>query len=87
MTPLLTREQVGKLLNVSLATIDRRCADGVLPFIKLGRRQVRFAPEDVIATIEKLRITSGALHRAKPPGRTRRADLDAIAAGQAGGET
>ena len=48
--PLLTRQQVADLLNVSTRTIDRWTEAGKLPAVKMPLgHSVRYRPEDVDA--------------------------------------
>ena len=54
-TPLpvcLTRCEVGRLLLVSVSTVDRMVADGHLKRVKV-RRLVRFSPTEVEAYLNK----------------------------------
>ncbi|MBU4200741.1 MAG: helix-turn-helix domain-containing protein [Verrucomicrobia bacterium] len=53
---LLTRIQLAEILGVSLPTVDRRCREGALPFIRLGPRQIRFLPADVEGMLSRLRV-------------------------------
>ena len=50
--PLLTRTQVAKLLSMSLRSVDRLVARGILPAVKL-LSTVRFRPEDVQALVQR----------------------------------
>lgn len=51
---LMTREEVAKYLGVSLPTVWRYMVrDHVLPFVRVGKRQVRFRAEDVAAYVKK----------------------------------
>jgi prophage regulatory protein len=45
---LLTKEQVAKRLNVSIATIKRWMANGKLPKpVRFNKRTIRWRPEDI----------------------------------------
>jgi excisionase family DNA binding protein len=48
---LLTLEEVGKLLKLSLATVRREASSGSLPTVKLGR-SVRVRRRDLDSYIE-----------------------------------
>lgn len=52
--PLLTTNEAAAALNQSRRTIQERCADGSLAFIKIGR-SIRFHRDDIAAFIEKNR--------------------------------
>jgi excisionase family DNA binding protein len=51
MEPALTRTEAARLLNVSVATVDRCIADGVLPAIRLGRQVVRIPRQAIEALL------------------------------------
>jgi excisionase family DNA binding protein len=56
---LLTRGEVAKLLGVSERTIIRMEVAGQIRSVRVGRRSVRFRPEDVEKlTIEKMPATA-----------------------------
>lgn len=50
--PLLTAEQVAKILGVGVEEVYRLGRDGDLPRIVFSRRMVRFDPDDVQAYID-----------------------------------
>jgi excisionase family DNA binding protein len=50
---LLTREEVAKLLKVSLIHVYRLTKQGDLPAIKRGRRFVRYQKNDVLEFINR----------------------------------
>ena len=43
----LTRRQVAELLQISIASVNRRMKDGTLRAFKVGQRAVRIDPESV----------------------------------------
>jgi excisionase family DNA binding protein len=45
--PALKRQETADMFGVSVATIDRLIADGTLPVIRLGKRNVRIPREAV----------------------------------------
>ena len=47
----MTRRQVAELLQISIASVNRRMKDGTLRAFKIGRRAVRIAPESVEALL------------------------------------
>ena len=47
----LTRRQVAELLQISIASVNRRIKDGTLRAFKVGKRAVRIAPESVEALL------------------------------------
>ena len=49
---LLTRAEVAQLLSVSLRSVDRLVARGILPAVKV-LSTVRFRPEDVKSLTER----------------------------------
>lgn len=51
-SPLLKREEVAELLNVSLRHVDTLVASGELSPVRIGRA-VRFRPEEVDSFIEE----------------------------------
>jgi excisionase family DNA binding protein len=44
---LLSYREVAQTLNVSLSTVTRYARDGLITPIKLGKRTVRFNPEEI----------------------------------------
>ena len=48
----LTRRQVAELLQISIASVNRRMKDGTLRAFKVGQRAVRIAPESVEALMQ-----------------------------------
>jgi excisionase family DNA binding protein len=52
---LLTKEAVAKWFQVSTRMVDYLMATGALPFVKLGRRTVRFRRQDVLLHLETRR--------------------------------
>jgi excisionase family DNA binding protein len=52
---LLTKEAVAQWLGVSSRTIDHLMATRALPFLRLGRRTVRFRREDITQHLAGLR--------------------------------
>jgi excisionase family DNA binding protein len=51
VTKLLTRDEVAQILSMSVRSVDRMKATGVLPAVKL-LRSVRFRLEDVEALLK-----------------------------------
>lgn len=50
--PLLTTKEAAKCLSVSEAFLERdRWAGARIPFIRIGKRAVRYRPEDIDAYI------------------------------------
>ena len=46
----LTKREVAEMLQVTLRTIERWVEAGILPYVKLGRKQqslIRFIPDDI----------------------------------------
>lgn len=43
----LTTKDVAKKLQVTTATIERWREDGILPFIKIGKRSIRYKESDI----------------------------------------
>jgi excisionase family DNA binding protein len=66
-TTLLDREEMGRRLGVSTATVDRWAADGTIPAIRCGR-SVRFHWPTVLQKLLADRDALAAPHQ--PPGRT-----------------
>jgi excisionase family DNA binding protein len=54
-TPLLTAADIGRLLNVSRATVYRWSEDGKLPHLKLGDRCIRYEEAEVLAWLAERR--------------------------------
>lgn len=52
---LIGRKECAKLLDVSLTTLDKWCAEGKIPSYKIGTR-VRFKREEVLSLFEETRI-------------------------------
>lgn len=44
-TPMLTLEEVGKILQVDARTVRAYCTAGDLEFVKFGHKTLRFKPE------------------------------------------
>lgn len=56
--PLLyTREEVARILRLSLRTIDKLTKDGKLPSVRLGRT-VRFSKDDLLVFIQQRKTTN-----------------------------
>lgn len=58
---LLTTSEAAKALGLSTAFLERdRWAGAKIPFVRLGRRAIRYRPEDINAFIESsvMRSTS-----------------------------
>jgi excisionase family DNA binding protein len=53
VAPLLTAHEVADVLGVGLRTIRRMVRRGELPIVRIGRRSIRFRPEDIKALIER----------------------------------
>lgn len=45
-SPVMDRREVARFLKVSPYQVERLCADGVLPYIRLGRKCIRFSRRD-----------------------------------------
>ena len=60
-TKPLTRRQVAELLQISIASVNRRMKDGTLRAFKVGKRAVRIDPASVEALMQSERETSAAL--------------------------
>ena len=63
----LTREQVAKHLNVSVATIAALTRSGKLPMFKINNRVIRYTREAVNAFIEERNAVTGTAHPLIPP--------------------
>ena len=48
----LRKEEVAHILSVTPRTVDNLMARGILPFIKMGARMVRFRLADINAQLE-----------------------------------
>lgn len=53
--PLLTAADIGRLLNVSKATVYRWSEEGRLPHLKLGEKCIRYEETEVLAWLEERR--------------------------------
>ena len=60
-TKPLTRRQVAELLQISIASVNRRMKDGTLRAYKISPRLVRIDPTSVEALMQSERETSAAL--------------------------
>ena len=54
----LTRREVAEMLQISIASVNRRMKDGTLRAFKVGKRAVRIAPESVEALMQAAPATS-----------------------------
>ena len=52
----LTRRQVAELLQISIASVNRRIKDGTLRAFKVGQRSVRIDPTSVEALMQSERV-------------------------------
>ena len=52
----LTRRQVAELLQISIASVNRRMKDGTLRAFKVGQRAVRIDPSSVEALMQSERV-------------------------------
>lgn len=50
---LLTTQQAAKFLGVSDATLRKWVREGLLPEVRVGRKLLRFDPNDLIAVVRK----------------------------------
>lgn len=50
--PLMTREEVSRLLNISLTMVDALRADGTLTWVQVGKRAVRIHGDSVRPFVE-----------------------------------
>ena len=57
----LTRRQVAEILQISMASVNRRMKDGTLRAYKISPRLVRIDPTSVEALMQSERETSAAL--------------------------
>ena len=55
---LLTRPETAAYLNIGMRTLDRWIAEGILPAIKIGPRQVRIDAADVRALMRRMKAAS-----------------------------
>lgn len=46
-------EQLAEILRVSPNTVRRMVQDGKIPYMRAGRRQLRFVPSDVLASLRE----------------------------------
>ena len=60
----LTRRQVAEILQISLASVNRRIKDGTLRSFKISPRLVRIDPTSVEALIQAERETTAAVTEA-----------------------
>jgi len=52
-TVLLTKPEVAERLQVTLRTVDSWMAEGVIPFIRIGRKAIRFDWNEVMEAIKQ----------------------------------
>jgi excisionase family DNA binding protein len=52
VTPLLTAEQVAELLNIHPATAYNWKDNGILPYVKIGKKAIRFRWVDIVRIME-----------------------------------
>jgi hypothetical protein len=55
---LWTKPRIGRRYEVSPRTIDNWMKNGVIPFIKIGRKFVRFDPDECDRAIARFKIES-----------------------------
>ena len=55
---LLTKPSLGRRYEVSIRTVDNWMKNGVIPFIKIGRKFVRFDPDECDLAIARFKIKS-----------------------------
>jgi predicted DNA-binding transcriptional regulator AlpA len=55
---LLTKPGLGRRYTVSTRTIDNWMKNGLIPFIKIGRKFVRFDPDECDQAIARFKIDS-----------------------------
>lgn len=73
----LTREQVAKHLNVSVATVAALTRSGCLPMFKINNRVIRYTRESVNAFIEARNADTGtALPLVPPPNALEQSDWE-----------
>ena len=53
---LLTIEEVMKFMKISRSTVDRLMKTGILPYVKLSPRLIRFRKRDIEELINRFRI-------------------------------
>ena len=50
---LLTCVEAAKYLNISKSSMDRLRLDGYVPYVKIGKRKIRYKESDLKELIEK----------------------------------
>ena len=58
---LLTCIEAAKYLNISKLSMDRLRLDGYIPYVKIGKRKIRYKESDLKELIEKFTFRKGKL--------------------------
>ena len=61
---LLTCVEAAKYLNISKSSMDRLRLNGYIPYVKIGKRKIRYKESDLKELIEKFRFRKG---KPRPP--------------------
>lgn len=75
MTPLITREEAAKLLNISTGTLDRLAAAGHISSVRVSSRCIRYTSEALEAYVSERSNPHEPVEQSwpfRPPGRKRR---------------
>jgi predicted site-specific integrase-resolvase len=55
---LLTKPSLGRRYEVSIRTVDNWMKNGIIPFVKIGRKFVRFDPDECDLAIARFKVKS-----------------------------
>lgn len=62
---LIDSRELARLTMISCRSLERLRHDGVIPFHKIGPRMIRYRPEEVLAALERTRVSPRPFARRK----------------------
>lgn len=62
---LLTLEELASNFDVSIRTVRRLIASGVIPYYRFSRKMLRFSPDEIAQALDRLRIPARSELRKK----------------------
>jgi excisionase family DNA binding protein len=57
---LQDKKLAARFLGTSVQTVDRLTRSGELPYVRIGKSQIRFRPEDLAAYVQQRRVQQAA---------------------------
>jgi len=62
---LIDSKELAKLSTISCRSLERLRHDGVIPYYKIGPRMIRYRPDEVLAALERTKVSPRPFARRK----------------------